>query len=82
MTITIDQWPGFMPGRSDKGENVPTKKVIITKGTVASGKRYAPDEKGKPVEVDEKDARLLCAYGHAVPFENREAEMKINTKGK
>lgn len=55
-------------------------KIIVTRGTCAGGKRLAPSE--KPVDVDKTDARLLVAYGHAVPFEAREDDVEVETRGK
>lgn len=76
MTITINDWPGFMPGQSSsQGVKV---DVIITKGTVADGKKFSPSK--KVISLPKAEARLLVNYGAAKAVEVREREVKVENK--
>ena len=82
MTITVNKWPGFMPGSNKEAKNV---KIIITSGTMIDGKKYKSGK--RPVEVDEATGRFLVNIGKAVlpgatkkNIENREKDLDVRTR--
>lgn len=80
MTITIEKWPGFIPGHEGK-----KMKIEIIKSTYVNGKRY--EKTGKAIEVDDVDGHFLVAIGKAVKanppkkkVKSKEDDLDIKTK--